>query len=153
MFALFVSLCGVIEEEGMLHLFGAQVFLKGRAMFRVMKGAHWELLLTLTSPTAHGEAEPELQPCGGETLLLSTVPGTASPGLAQTPAISCPTEVLRSQVCVSCTQYYFLFKWHDFEFQCISICSFLLNHDEEGRGTGKLCFGCLCLVCHMFILL
>lgn len=40
MFALFVSLCGVIEEEGMLHLFGAQVFLKGRAMFRVMKGAH-----------------------------------------------------------------------------------------------------------------
>lgn len=39
MFALFVSLCGVIEEEGMLHLFGAQVFLKGRAMFRVMKGA------------------------------------------------------------------------------------------------------------------
>lgn len=35
----FVSLCGVIEEEGMLHLFGAQVFLKGRAMFRVMKGA------------------------------------------------------------------------------------------------------------------
>lgn len=46
----------------------------------------------------------------------------------------------------------FLFKWPASEFQCISTCRFSLNHDEEGRGIGKLCPGCLYLLTHMFIL-
>lgn len=96
-----------------------------------------------------GDAAAELWGWG---LLPPPAPGTVSPGLAQAPALSCPTEVLRSWVCFSCMQYCFLFKWPAFEFQCISTCSFLLNHDEEGRGTGKLCSGYLCLLCHMFIL-
>lgn len=45
--------------------------LEGAAIFRVRRGAHLELLLTPIFPTAHGEAEPELQPYGGEMLLLS----------------------------------------------------------------------------------
>lgn len=69
---------------------------------------------------------------GVELLCLSTAPGTVSPGLAQTLAPPCHTKALWSWV-------------H-------STCSLLLSYGGEGRETGKLCSGCLRVLCHMLII-